>query len=233
MYLSINPDNYAGLGSGFMLKMFQDYKTNSNETPFHTLNRVAAPLNSQQLVARYWARMAFVDYNDAYWQYVWNVTRDRLDYNNTIPESDNVWRVQSAKRPLYMGSNIIPLNSTGNGDITVRVDGSGVFTSTLAIRSSIDNTVKYIVLSNTTASGSNKFAQQTSVTLDSTQEAMLVVANTPDSLLLYDNYNISGDVAVGLDYSVTLSGAKVMTSLSQIVPECAFTRTGCPPIPIG
>ncbi|KAF4552530.1 Hypothetical protein D9617_9g023180 [Elsinoe fawcettii] len=231
LYLSDNLDNYPTLGNSTMLKLFQEYKVNSEETPFHTLNRVAAPYTSQQLVARYWARNAFVDLGVDYWQYVWNVTRDRLEYNNTVPKSDGVWQVAASKRPLYMGSNIIPLNSTGNGDISIQVNGAGVFTSTLAIRS-IDNTVQYIVLSNTTAAQGSVFSQKTSISLNKTQEAMLVVANTPDRLLLYDTYDISGAVAVGLDYSITLTGAVPLTSLEPATPACATSGEGCLPVPI-
>ncbi|KAF2218618.1 hypothetical protein BDZ85DRAFT_299412 [Elsinoe ampelina] len=234
IYLSENPDSYKKLGWNIVLDLFQKYKVNSNETPFHTLNRIAAPLTSQGLVARYWARMAFVDFGIDYWQYTWNVTRNKLDYNNTTPEGSGTWRVQEAKRPLYMGSNIIPLNRTSDnadGSITVRVDGKATFSATLAVRSN-DNTVEYAPLSNTTATGSgNVFAQQIAVELLQGQEIMLVVANTPDALLDYDNYDISGAVAVGLDYSISLTGATVLTSLDALTPACAYERTGCLPVP--
>ncbi|PNS15229.1 hypothetical protein CAC42_8230 [Sphaceloma murrayae] len=229
-YLHDNPDAYPSLGPNTMLNLFKAYKVNSNETPFHTLSRVAAPQTSQDLVARYWARMAFVDFTTTdYWQYVWNVTRHRLDYNNTLLESEGVWRVQEAKRPLYMGASIVPLNVTG-GEVSLRVDASAVFTATLAVRSS-DNTVKYTVLSNTTAKGSAAFAQRVSVAVGTGQEAMLVVANTPNDLLLYETHDLSGSVAVGLDWSATISGAVPMTSLAQMTPACAYQRTGCRPVP--
>ncbi|KAG8622993.1 hypothetical protein KVT40_007969 [Elsinoe batatas] len=234
IYLSENPDKYSQLGFNIMLDLFKNYKVNSNETPLHTLNRIAAPHSTQELVARYWARMAFVDFGIDYWQYTWNVTRNKLDYNNTTPEGSGTWRVQEAKRPLYMGSNIIPLNRTSDntdGSITVRVDGKATFSATLSVRSN-DNTVQYLPLTNTTATGSgNVFAQQVSVKLEQTQEAMVVVANTPDTLLNYDNYDISGAVAVGLDYSVGLTGATVVTQLDALTPACASERTGCLPIP--
>ncbi len=44
-------------------------------------------------------------------------------------------------------------------------------------------------------------------TVESNEEASLVVVNTPDALIQYDPFSIGGDVAQGLDYTVTLTGA--------------------------
>jgi hypothetical protein len=66
----------------------------------------------------------------------------------------------------------------------------------LAIRSS-SGSVRYVDLEN--GSGSAMLA--------SGEEASLVVVNTPDALIQYDPFQISGDVARGLDYTVQLTGA--------------------------
>jgi hypothetical protein len=43
--------------------------------------------------------------------------------------------------------------------------------------------------------------------VESGEEASLVVVNTPAMLSLYDPFQISGDVARGLDYQVQMTGA--------------------------
>jgi hypothetical protein len=47
------------------------------------------------------------------------------------------------------------------------------------------------------------------VEVSSGDEVSLIVANTPDELILYDAFALSNDVQKGLDYSFTLSGATV------------------------
>ena len=46
------------------------------------------------------------------------------------------------------------------------------------------------------------------MTLESGEEATLVVANTPAALLQYDGFKLAGNPAnMSLDYQVTLTGA--------------------------
>ena len=73
--------------------------------------------------------------------------------------------------------------------------GAG-FTATLAIRAD-SGSVRYVDLAN----GAGE------AMLASGEEASLVVVNTPDALIQYDPFSISGDVARGLDYTVQLTGA--------------------------
>jgi hypothetical protein len=93
-----------------------------------------------------------------------------------------------------MGANIIPLKGTGK--ITAKVTSSAPFTATLAVLAG-DESVRYVDL----VDGAGE------TTLESGEEATLVVANTPAALVQYDGFKISGEVAKGLDYTVALTGA--------------------------
>jgi hypothetical protein len=189
-YLTYNPDGYAGLGKTALRDMFREHN-GQNETPLHVLERVAKPTPVQTIVGRYWARMAYVDIGHKQAQEAFNsmpVTSANLD-----SAGGEMYTVKSARAPRYMGANIIPLS--GSGALSVKVTSSGMFTATLAIRAG-SGTVRYLDL----PGGAGE------ATLESGEEASLVVANTP-ALLDYDPFNISGEAARGLDYSVQLTGA--------------------------
>lgn len=233
MYLAQNPEGYTGLGPQFLLKLFNAYPSRSEESPFHTLDRITAgSVISQKLVARYWARMAWVDFGIPSMEYTWNLTRGQLDYANTYSVDDQTWRVVPEKRPLYLGSSIIPLNTSRStsDDLDIRVQGSATFLATLAVRSSLNGKVQYIPLNNATVSSESTavFAQTLSIpSLASHEKAMLVVANTPDRLLLYDNSRLSGPAAVGLDFNITLSAGVLPAPQVPSVPRCYYTARGC------
>ena len=53
-----NPDNTT---PDIFPRVWTMYKKKSNETPLHVMERIVAPIKVQAVVARYWARMAFVD----------------------------------------------------------------------------------------------------------------------------------------------------------------------------
>jgi hypothetical protein len=110
-----------------------------------------------------------------------------------LDSAGGMYQVKQARAPRYMGANIIPL--AASGAISVKVTSSGDFTATLALRAQND-TVRYIDL----PGGAGE------ATLESGEEATLVVANTP-ALLDYDPFNISGEANRGLDYQVQLTGA--------------------------
>lgn len=193
-YLTNNPDGYAGLGATALRDMFRKHMRN-NETPFHVLERVAMGTKVQQIVGRYWARMAYVDIGHEQAQAAFMSGRSRINFANLDASGSGMYKVKAARQPRYMGANIIPL--TGSGMVTVQVTASGGgFTATLAIRAS-SGTVRYVDLPN--GSGS--------AMVESGEEASLVVANTPAALIQYDPFMISGDVARGLDYTVQITGA--------------------------
>ena len=103
--------------------------------------------------------------------------------------------MKSNRQPRYMGANIIPLKASG-GSISVEVTASAPFTATLAVRAA-DKSVRYIDLANGKGSAD----------LKSGEEASLVMANTPDTLYLYDPFSPSSEVNRGLDYQVQITGA--------------------------
>jgi hypothetical protein len=104
------------------------------------------------------------------------------------------WGVITSRRPRYFGSNIIPLS--GTGEVSVEVTSADPFTASLAIRAS-SGSVRYVDLPSGTGNA----------TVESGEEASLVVVNTPAALYQYDPFSIGGDVARGLDYQVMITGA--------------------------
>jgi hypothetical protein len=193
-YLTNNPDGFAGLGPTTLGTMMVSHKGN-NETPLHVLERVASPTKVQKIVGRYWARMAYLDIGHKQAQAAFLAGRSRLNYANLDASGGGSYKVKAARQPRYMGSNIIPLKASGQ--VRVKLTSSGGFTATLAVRAS-SGAVRYVDLEG----GSGE------TTLQSGEEATLVVANTPDALLQYDGFKLSGSPAnKGLDYQVELTGA--------------------------
>jgi hypothetical protein len=192
-YLTNNPDGYAGLGVTALRDMFRQHMGN-NETPLHVLERIADPISVQQIVGRYWARMAYLDIDHPKAQEEFMSRRNGLNFANLDSMGSGMYRVKSGRRPRYFGSNIIPL--TGSGAISVEVTSGDAFTATLSIRAS-SGSVRYVDLPDGTGEA----------TLAAGEEASLVVVNTPDTLYMYDPFNISAEAAAGLDYEVQLTGA--------------------------
>jgi hypothetical protein len=190
-YLTNNPDGYAGLGKTALREMFREHNQ-QNETPLHVLERVAQGTKVQQIVGRYWAHMAYVDIGHKQAQEAFQ--RNPVKTANLDAAGGEMFSVKSNRAPRYMGANIIPL--TASGAVTVKVTASGGFTATLAIRAS-SGTVRYVDLPD----GAGQ------AMVESGEEASLVVANTPDMLIQYDPFSISGDAGRGLDYQVQLTGA--------------------------
>jgi hypothetical protein len=194
-YLTNNPDNTPGLGKNALREMIRKYKRGSNETPLHALERVAAPAKVQAIVGRYWARMAYVDIGHDQAQKIFQSSKGRFNYNNLDSTGGGSYTVKASRQPKYMGSNIIPLK--GAGPISVKVSASSPFTATLAVRSS-GGRVRYVDL----VGGAG------GTTVESGEEATLVVANTP-ALINYDPFGLTSDVTRGLNYQVHLTGATV------------------------
>jgi hypothetical protein len=202
-YLTYNPDQYPGLGRMVLPQMFRTHKGN-NETPLHVLERLSAPIKVQTIVGRYWARMAFVDIGHPSAQEIFLNSRNRLNYANLTSVGNGVYTPIEARRPRYSGANIIPLKLSGS---TVRVqitnEGNGQadsnFTATLAIRSTVGGATRYVDLPKGVGEA----------TMGSNEEATLVVANTPDTLYLYDPSNLGANdpANAGLRYRLQLTGA--------------------------
>ncbi|KAI0400012.1 hypothetical protein F4802DRAFT_513382 [Xylaria palmicola] len=197
-YLTANPDAFAGLGTTAVRDMIRQYSRGSNETPLHSLDRVATGNTAQQIVARYWARMAYVDIGHATAQQVFLAQRGSISYANLDAQgSAGTYKVKSARQPRYMGANIIPLKKSGAATVTAKVTASKPFTATLAVRNTSSGATRYVDLAN----GSGSTA------VSAAEEASLVVVNTPTTLIQYDPFSLGSDVQAGLDYTVTLTGA--------------------------
>ncbi len=196
-YMFNNPDNYTGLGHGIFPAVWTRYKRNSNETPLHVLERLVVPdTRIQTVVAQYWARMAYVDIDHRQAAQLFASSRRSLNYANLDALTGGKYRVKPARQPRYMGANIIPLKATGTGTVGVNVTATAAFTATLAVRAA-SGTVRYVVLDK----GVGEAAVGTG------EEATLVVANTPDALILFDPFSLTAEANKGLDYQVQLTGA--------------------------
>jgi hypothetical protein len=105
-YITANPDGFAGLGQTAVREMIRQYSKRSNETPLHSLDRVATSNTAQQVVARYWARMAYVDIGHATAQQIFLQQRSSINYANLDAQgSAGTYRVKSARQPRYLGAN--------------------------------------------------------------------------------------------------------------------------------
>ncbi|KAI0017961.1 hypothetical protein F4780DRAFT_795493 [Xylariomycetidae sp. FL0641] len=204
-YLAANPDGYPGLGPAALPDLWRRYDPGSNETPLHVLARLvqqqqpaAGNLSAQDVVARYWARMAFVDIGHAQARARFEQTRGSLNYANLDSVGGGQYRVKAARRPQYLGANIVPLTAVAAA-VEVRVQASAPFTATLAVRAPGGGHVRYVALADGVGSAD----------LAAGEEAALVVVNTPDTLYLYDPFALSSEVTKGLDYQVQITGATV------------------------
>ncbi|KAB5580219.1 hypothetical protein GE09DRAFT_1050809 [Coniochaeta sp. 2T2.1] len=198
VYLFNNPDNYTGLGHEIFPNVWTKYKRNSNETPLHVLDRLVGPAAKiQDVVARYWARMAYVDIGHAKAQAQFASQRRSLNYANLDAQGSGRYRVKAARQPRYMGATIIPLKgTTGAGTVGVNVTASAPFVATLAVRTA-GGAVRYVTL----PKGSGQ------AVIGGGEEATLVVVNAPDTLYLYDPFSLTADVSRGLDFQLQLTGA--------------------------
>jgi len=197
-YVFANPDNYTGLGTPVFPAVWTRYARRSDETPLHVLERIISPSTKiQTVVARYWARMAFVDIGHAKAKAQFVSQRRNINYANLDSQGGGRYRVKSARRPRYMGANLIPLKGTGNLVANVTATGNPrAFTATLAIQNTATGEARYVDMP-----GGNGQA-----TVASGEEAMLVVVNTPEKLVLFDPFKLTAETNTGLDYSVQLTG---------------------------
>ncbi|KAM0329219.1 hypothetical protein ACHAQA_004519 [Verticillium albo-atrum] len=195
-YITNNPDNFGGLGRDVLRQLMVRYSPNSNETPLHTLQRVSTGASVAKVVGKYWARMAYVDIGHQQAQSVFFSQRGRINFANVDSTGSGSYRVKSARRPRYMGANVIPLKNP-SGTVNVRITTSNQLTSHLVVRNTSSGAVRYVELVNGAGS----------VNVAGGEEASLVVANTPANLVLFDPFALSAEVNTGADYTFTLSGA--------------------------
>jgi hypothetical protein len=205
-YLTNNPDKFSGLDRNAVVNLMRNHQ--NNETPLHTLNRIVSPLNAQTVIGYYWAHMAYLDIGHPIAQQrlfnVMNGSSFRTQaYANLESIGDQTYRVKTARKPMYAGANIIPLTITGGGSVEIQITnlGNGFsdsnFTAVVAIRSGSNYRYQLLESGNGT------------INIASSEEASLVVANTPNNLIQYDAFaSKAGDADLaGLNYQVKLIGA--------------------------
>lgn len=193
-YVHNNPDNYTGLGLATFPGVWTEYDRGSNVTPLHVLQKLAEPAKIQEIVGRYWARMAYMDIGNEKAREAFERERGGLKYEKLDSVGAGRYRVKAGRQPLYMGANIVPLS--GTGAVSVRVSSEMPFTATLAVKGA-DGMVNYVDLVDGVGDA----------TVEEGGEASLVVANTPDELINYDPFELTDEVRRGLDYTVEISGA--------------------------
>ncbi|KAK2762070.1 hypothetical protein FQN54_001077 [Arachnomyces sp. PD_36] len=195
-YLTNNPDEIPGLGQDIVGDLLTGYEVGSNETPLHVLERLVPDTPVQQIIGRYWARMAYLDIANPKAQELFFSTRDSLNFVNLQSSSDGSYQVIPDRQPRYMGANIVPLD--GEGQVTVSITANAAYTATLAVYAE-GGAARYVDVVDGSAE----------VTLAGGEEASLVVVNTPDTLYAYDPFALTDEVEQGLDYSVQIQGATV------------------------
>ncbi|TLS26367.1 hypothetical protein PpBr36_04913 [Pyricularia pennisetigena] len=204
-YLFRNPDNFEGLGQDVvpaMLRATPDVGT--DETPLHVLQRVMGESRKvQEVVAKYWARMANGDIGHE------SIQKSTLDnkqfmhmYNFPNPPQDGAYRVSPDRAPQYMGATmgkLVMAEGVRRADVNVTaVNATMAFTAMFAVRDSATSKVRYQTLEG--GSGS--------VDLAATEDATLVVVNTPATLLKYNAGILNmTEAARKLDFSVSMTGA--------------------------
>ncbi|WP_347332227.1 cellulose binding domain-containing protein [Marinimicrobium locisalis] len=208
-YLTNNPDHYPGIGRMAVPDLFSNHRRN-NETPLHVLQRLVSPVSVQQVIGRYWARMAYLDIGHSKAQARYLNERNNpafrsRAYTNLDALGDGVYRVRPDREPAYAGANITPLHVTGDGQVNVQITnlGNGLsdsdFTATLSIRNTRSGNVRYVDL----VGGAG------SAMVGNDEEVSLVVANTPQSLYQYDAFQSteSSPESIGLRYDADIEGA--------------------------
>ncbi|TKX19983.1 metallopeptidase-like protein 6 [Elsinoe australis] len=197
-YLTNNPDGIAGLGSDAVRQLLVQYARYSNEDPLFTLQRVlGAGASVQDVVGRYWARMAFVDIGHVGGAQTFLDSQGWLDYDNLDSLGNGTGRVKTGRRPAYMGSGMHRVVNAA-GDVVVKVDSTAGVTATVAVRAVDNGAVRYVGLVNGVAK---------TVSVAQGEQVIVVVANTPDELILYDAFALANSPAsVGIDYTVSISG---------------------------
>jgi hypothetical protein len=205
-YITNNPDNYAGLGKMIVPELFRNHLGN-NETPLHVLERLAAPVSVQTIVGRYWARMAYLDIESPAAQGDFFQQRGSLNFDILDATGGNGYQVKANRRPRYAGANIIPLEVTGDGMVSVQITnlGNGQADSGLSATLSIlqvDGAVRYVDLPEGAGSA----------VIGPDEEVSLVVANTPTKLYMYNPADFGAaetahPANTGLNYSLVLLGA--------------------------
>jgi hypothetical protein len=195
-YLTYNPDRIKGLGNFAVRDMIRAFKKPSNQTPLHSLATIIAPTPVNEVVAKYWARVAVGEVGHPNSRARFESARRGLNFAS-LDKSGNGYTVKGARAPKYMGAGVHPIK--GSGKVSVQVTSGMPFTAMISVRSR-SGAVKLVAL----PKGSGE------ATINAGDEAALVVVNTPGSLVIYNGFQIAQSAAAKtLSYKVKISGASL------------------------
>ncbi|KAL8402850.1 hypothetical protein RB596_009271 [Gaeumannomyces avenae] len=195
-YLMYNPDGWKGMGrDGVMTLTQQTPLGGNNESPLHVLQKVLGDsATMQQVVAKYWARMA---YGDIGHPSVKTQTEENMNFLNRdmwVRVSDGEYKSKPGRSPRYMGASYARLLTNGDqpmtdgpGNQTSRVkvaikDATGPYAATLVVRNKDSKEVRYVAMPYGTAEAD----------VSSREQATVAVVNTPPQLLSYVGVNMYG-----------------------------------------
>lgn len=219
IYLERNPDGFPGLGDSIVLDLIRNHRRN-NETPLHVLERLIRPVTVQQVLGRYWARMAYADIDyplaqDRFSFASQDVMYRELAFSNWDYLGGGRFRVKEEKKPMYGGANVVPLVATSRSiSVELKNLGNGLedsnFTATISVRDVITGQTRYIELPGGTGSAE----------LSDNETAAIVVVNTPDTLYQYSAYRSApgSQEKLGLNYEIWLDGAHPRDTISSGQP---------------
>jgi hypothetical protein len=195
-YLTYNPDNIKGLGKTCVRDMIRTFKRPSKETPLHSLAKIIAPTPVNEVVARYWARVAVGEIGHPKSRSVFQSARGRLDFAS-LDRTGDEYTIKAARAPKYMGAGLHPIK--GSGTMSIKITAETPFTAMVSIRAS-SGAVRLVKLPD----GAGK------MTVAKDEDAALVVVNTPNSLIIYNGFEIAKSAAAKtMSYKIKISGASL------------------------
>jgi hypothetical protein len=193
-YLTYNPDNIKGLGKFAVRDMIRAFKKPSPGTPLHGLANLIAPISVNEVVTKYWARVAVGEIGHPSSRARFESARRGLNFG-ALNQNGGDFAVKVDRAPKYMGAGIHPIK--GSGTLSIQVTAKLPFSAMISIRSK-SGRVTLVPLQKGVGE----------VVVVAGDEAALVVVNTPEALVIYNGFEIAKSAAAKtLDYRVKISGA--------------------------
>jgi hypothetical protein len=193
-YLTYNPDNIKGLGKYAVRDMIRAFRKPSRETPLHGLARMLNTTTVNRVVTQYWARAAVGEIGHPSSRARFESARRGLNFA-ALEKTEELFTVKGARAPKYMGAGIHPIK--GNGRVSVQVSSEMPFSAMISVR---DRSGRVRLVDLPRGSGE--------AVVGAGDEAVLVVVNTPEALVIYNGFEIDkSPAAKSLNYKVKISGA--------------------------
>jgi hypothetical protein len=193
-YLTYNPDNIKGLGKFAVRDMIRSFKRPSSETPLHSLAKIIAPTSINEVVTKYWARVAVGEVGHPSSRARFESARRGLNFAS-LEKAGAGYVVKDARAPKYMGAGVHPIKGTGK--VSVQITSEMPFTAMFSVRTK-SGTVNLVALPKGVGE----------ITVGPGDEAALVVVNTPNAMIIYNGFEIAKSAAAKtLSYKINISGA--------------------------